>query len=172
MLFSHENVGSAQWTLHWAEVFLPTTIKSHVVKIVITWSICPEENNNIRLVYIVIKQIERGIIIPLQPCLLLSRHHKFQSASNLFHYLIPRHQGTIFAGLSLLHFLFHFQSHTITCFLHQHAFALCALQDNWCYYWNINKRCNSQSKRLSAKEILNWCLLHVVLWNLNWNFVG
>ena len=31
---------------------LPTTIKSHVVKIVITWSISPDENNNIGLVYI------------------------------------------------------------------------------------------------------------------------
>ena len=32
--------------------FLPTTIKSHMVKIVITWSISPDENNNIGLVYI------------------------------------------------------------------------------------------------------------------------
>ena len=32
-------------------VFLPTTIKSHVVKIAITWSKRPDENNNIGLVY-------------------------------------------------------------------------------------------------------------------------
>ena len=32
------------------EGFLPATIKSHVVKIVITWSISPDENNNIGLV--------------------------------------------------------------------------------------------------------------------------
>ena len=51
MLLSHENVGSAQWTLHWAEGLWPTTIKSQVVKIVITWSIRPNENNNIELVY-------------------------------------------------------------------------------------------------------------------------
>ena len=43
------NVGSAQWALHWAEVFLPTTIKSHMVKIFIIWSISPYENNNIGL---------------------------------------------------------------------------------------------------------------------------
>ena len=49
--FPHENVGSAQWTLHRAEGFLPTTIKSQAVKIVITWSIIPDENNNIGLVY-------------------------------------------------------------------------------------------------------------------------
>ena len=35
------------------KVFLPTTIKSHVVKIAITWSISPDENNNIGLVYCV-----------------------------------------------------------------------------------------------------------------------
>ena len=29
------------------KVFLPTTIKSHMVKIVITWSISPDENNSI-----------------------------------------------------------------------------------------------------------------------------
>ena len=51
MIFSHVNVDSSQWQLHWAEGFLPTTIKSHVVKIVITWSIRPDENNNIGLVY-------------------------------------------------------------------------------------------------------------------------
>ena len=51
MAFSHLNVGSAQWTLHLAEVFLPTTMKSHMVKNVITWSISPDENNNIGLVY-------------------------------------------------------------------------------------------------------------------------
>ena len=50
MLFSHENVGSSQWTLHSAEGFLPTTIKSHVVKIVIMWSLRPDENINIGLV--------------------------------------------------------------------------------------------------------------------------
>ena len=38
MLLSHVNVGSAQWT------------KSHG-QIVITWSISPDENNNIGLVY-------------------------------------------------------------------------------------------------------------------------
>ena len=41
----------ALWTLHWTEGFLPTTIKSHVVKIIITWSIRSDENNNIELVY-------------------------------------------------------------------------------------------------------------------------
>ena len=45
MLFSHKKVGSAQWTL-------PTTIKRHTVKIVIMWSIPPDENFNIGLVYI------------------------------------------------------------------------------------------------------------------------
>ena len=53
MLFSHENVGSAQWTLHRAEGFLPTTIKKHVFKIVITWSIRLNDNNNVGLVYTV-----------------------------------------------------------------------------------------------------------------------
>ena len=45
MTFSHVNVGSAQRTLHRAEGVktLPTTIKSHVVKIVITWSISRDE---------------------------------------------------------------------------------------------------------------------------------
>ena len=51
MIFSHLNVGSAQWPQHWAEGILPTTIKSHVVKIVITWSISPDKKNNIGLVY-------------------------------------------------------------------------------------------------------------------------
>ena len=51
MIFYHVNVGSAQWPLLLAEGFLPTTIKSHMVKIVITWSISPDENNNIGLVY-------------------------------------------------------------------------------------------------------------------------
>ena len=36
------------------ERFLPTTIESHVVKIVITWSISPDENNNIGLVFYVV----------------------------------------------------------------------------------------------------------------------
>ena len=31
--------------------FLPTTIKGHMVKIIITWSISPYENNNIGMVY-------------------------------------------------------------------------------------------------------------------------
>ena len=34
--FSHVNVGSAQWPLHWAQGFLPSTIEDHVVKIVIS----------------------------------------------------------------------------------------------------------------------------------------
>ena len=51
MIFFNENIGSAQWKLHRVEGFLPTTIKSHVVKIVITWSIRPDENNNIGIVY-------------------------------------------------------------------------------------------------------------------------
>ena len=33
------------------KVFMPTTIKSHMVKNVVTWSIRPDENNNIGLVY-------------------------------------------------------------------------------------------------------------------------
>ena len=52
MTFYHVNVGSAQWPLHRAEGFLPTTIKSHVVKIVITWSIGPDENNHIGVVIV------------------------------------------------------------------------------------------------------------------------
>ena len=51
MIFSHVNVGSTQWPLHWAEGVLQTTMKSHVVKSVVTWSISPDENNNIGLVY-------------------------------------------------------------------------------------------------------------------------
>ena len=54
MLFSHINVGSAQWTLYGTVSFVPTTIKNHVVKIVITWSIRPDENNNIGLVYMLV----------------------------------------------------------------------------------------------------------------------
>ena len=41
--FSEVNVDSFQWTLHGAESFLSTTIKSQVVKIVITWSISPDK---------------------------------------------------------------------------------------------------------------------------------
>ena len=47
MLFSEVNVDSFQWTLHGAEDFLPTTMKNHMVKIIIIWSISPDENNNI-----------------------------------------------------------------------------------------------------------------------------
>ena len=47
IFFSEVNVGSFQWTLHGTEGILLITIKSHVVKIVITWSIGPDENNNI-----------------------------------------------------------------------------------------------------------------------------
>ena len=43
--------GSAQWPLHLAEGFLPTTIKSHLVGIVITWSISQDENDNIGQVH-------------------------------------------------------------------------------------------------------------------------
>ena len=49
--FSHLNVGPVQWTLLRAEGFLPITIKSHMVKILIMWSISLDENNNIALVY-------------------------------------------------------------------------------------------------------------------------
>ena len=49
----HINFGSAQWTLHGTLNFVPTTIKYHVVKIVITWSISPDEITNIGPVYCV-----------------------------------------------------------------------------------------------------------------------
>ena len=50
MIFSEVNNNSFQWILHGAEDVLPTTIKSHMVKIVIAWSISLDENNNIGLV--------------------------------------------------------------------------------------------------------------------------
>ena len=44
MFYSEVNIGYFQWIycVEWT-FFLPTTIKSHVVKIVITWSISPDE---------------------------------------------------------------------------------------------------------------------------------
>ena len=55
----------AQLNGHWAEGLWPTTIKSHVVKIVITWSIRLNENNNIELVYIQISKRLWGVTNPI-----------------------------------------------------------------------------------------------------------
>ena len=46
------------------KVFLPATIKSHVVKSVITWSISLDENNNIGLVY----RMSMVTILVVKPC--------------------------------------------------------------------------------------------------------
>ena len=45
-------VESAQWTLYGAVNFVPIMIKNHSVKIIITLSISPDENNNVERVLI------------------------------------------------------------------------------------------------------------------------
>ena len=92
MLFSEVNNDSFQWTLHGAEDVLPPTIKSHMVKIVITWSISPDENNNIGLVY---RAVLISLLLLLLPVECISKGH----SRTVKNFKTPMKEGSLYTHL-------------------------------------------------------------------------